>query len=356
MDDVATAVGVSRATVSNAYNRADQLSAELRAEIFRTAKLLGYTGPNPTARSLATHRTGAIAFMLDAGLSAAFSDPALAITLDALAMEVDPAGHSLLLLPGGHDGGPRADQVLSAQADVAVAYSLGDGAPALRAVRDRGLPLVLIDQSPVSGAAVVGTDDRGGASAVARHLVELGHRRFGIVSAQCLSTPRGGPLSAAEAAKSRFRDNRERLAGYLETLADAGVDPAKVPIWEASGLSRESALTGARGLLEQRPDLTAVLCMSDELAMATISMAKQLGRGVPTDLSVVGFDDTPGARWADPPLTTVRQDLVRKGRLAGELTLLLLAGRRPPKPTILDIELIVRQSTAPPPADTPEFH
>ena len=350
MDDVAKAVGVSRATVSNAYNRPDQLSAELREEVLRQAKQLGYTGPNPSARSLATNRTGVVAFMLDAGLSVAFSDPALSITLDALAAEVDSAGHSLLLLPGGQDGGPRADRVLAAQADIAVAYALADGASAIQAVKDRGLPLVVIDQPVTPDSALVRLDDRGGAAAAARHLLELGHRRFGILSAQCLSVQslpvsRCGPLSAAEAASSRFRVNRERLAGYLDTLAEAGIPADQVSIWETADFSREHAMASARGLLEAS-NLTAILCMSDELAMATLSVAKQLGLNVPADLSVVGFDDTAGARWADPPLTTIRQDLTGKGRLAGKLTLSLLAGHPIPAPAILDVELIVRQSTA----------
>jgi DNA-binding LacI/PurR family transcriptional regulator len=345
LDDVAGAVGVSRATVSNAYNRPDQLSVPLRQEILRTAKRLGYTGPNPTARSLATQRADAIAFMLDTGLSAAFSDPALSITLDALASQVDPEGHALLLLPGGDDGGPRAQRVLTAQVDLAVAYSLADAAPALRAVRERALPLVVIDQPVVPGSARVGIDDRGGAVAAARHLLELGHRRFAILSAQCLSEPRGGPLTPQEAMRSRFRDNRERLAGYLETLAEAGVPAGTVPTWETSGLSREHAMAGARALLgaEKRP--TALLCMSDELALAALGTARELGLSVPGDLSVVGFDDAPSARWAEPALTTVRQDLVGKGRIAGQLCLDLLAGSRPSKPTVLNVELVVRGST-----------
>jgi DNA-binding LacI/PurR family transcriptional regulator len=345
LDDVAKAAGVSRATVSNAYNRPDQLSAELREDVLRQAKELGYTGPNPSARSLATNRTGVVAFMLDAGLSVAFSDPALSITLDALAAEVDSAGHSLLLLPGGQDGGPRADRVLAAQADIAVAYALADGASAIQAVKDRGLPLVVIDQPLTPDSALVRLDDRGGAAAAARHLLELGHRRFGILSAQCLPVHRCGPLSAAEAANSRFHGNRERLAGYLDTLAEAGIAADEVSIWETADFSREHAMASARGLLEENT-LTAILCMSDELAMATLSVAKQLGLNVPADLSVVGFDDTAGARWADPPLTTIRQDLTGKGRLAGELTLSLLAGHPIPAPTVLDVELIVRQSTA----------
>ncbi|WP_199430090.1 LacI family DNA-binding transcriptional regulator [Qaidamihabitans albus] len=349
LDDVAAAVGVSRATVSNAYNRPDQLSADLREEVLRAARRLGYAGPDPVARSLATKRAGAVAFMLDSGLSAAFSDPALSITLDALATTIDPEGHALLLLPGGDDGGPRAGRVLAAQADLAVAYSLADGAQALRAVRDRGLPLVVIDQPVVPGSARVGTDDRGGAVAAARHLLESGHRRFGIVSAQCLSEPRGGPMTTEQAMNSRFLDNRERLAGYLETIAAAGIDASTVPVWETSGIAREQALEAAGGLLDRQPRPTALLCMSDELALAALAAARLRGLRVPRDLSVVGFDDTPPARWSEPALTTVRQDLVGKGRIAGELTLRLLAGHRAPAPVTLGVELVVRGSTGPSP-------
>ncbi|AXB47288.1 LacI family DNA-binding transcriptional regulator [Amycolatopsis albispora] len=345
LDSVADAVGVSRATVSNAFNRPDQLSAELREEVLRVARRLGYPGPNPVARSLATSRTGSIAFMLDTPLRAAFSDPALSITLDALATEVDTEGYALLLLPGGDDGGPRAERVLAAQADLAVAYSLADGAPALKAVKQRRLPLVVIDQPIVPGAAVAGIDDRGGATAAARHLLDLGHRRFGILSAQCLSVPRGGPLSVEEAVRSRFRDNRERMIGYLDTLSAAGVDVESVPTWETSGLSRAEAQVAARAVLETGP--TAVLCMSDELAIATLAAAGELGLRVPEDLSVVGFDDTAEAGWTTPALTTVRQDLAGKGRAAGRMALDLLAGRPVKAPVTLETELIVRASTGP---------
>jgi len=208
--------------------------------------------------------------------------------------------------------------------------------------------LVVIDQPVVPGSARVGIEDRAGAAAAARHLLELGHRRFGILSAQCLSAPRSGPLTAAEALRSRFRHNRERMTGYLDTLAEAGIDSADVSIWEASGLSREHAMDGARGLLERESPPTALLCMSDELALAALMVAPQQGFRVPAELSIVGFDDTPPASWADPGLTTVRQDLVRKGRLAGEFALRLLAGGRPPKPATLDVELVVRGSTAVP--------
>jgi DNA-binding LacI/PurR family transcriptional regulator len=344
LDDVAAAVGVSRATVSNAYNRPDQLSAPLREQVLRAAKELGYPGPNPTARSLATSRTGAIAVLLDTSLSSAFSDPALSVTLDALARVVEPGGHALLLLPGGDPrGGPPAARVLAAQADIAVAYSLADGTPALDAVRERGLPLVVVDQPLLPGTARIGCQDRPGAALAARHLLELGHRRFGIFAAASRITPGGGASTPAAAAAAAFRDTRERLGGYLDVLA--GVPD--VVVHEAAGLSAESALTGAAALLGRSPRPTAVLCMSDQLAVAVLAVARQRGIRVPDQLSVVGFDDTAAARWSEPPLTTVRQDLAAKGRTAGELVLRLLAGAAPPEPAEVPVELVVRASTAP---------
>ncbi|MFB9928063.1 LacI family DNA-binding transcriptional regulator [Amycolatopsis halotolerans] len=334
LDDVAEAVGVSRATVSNAYNRPDQLSTQLREQILRVAGELGYPGPNPTARSLATSRTGAIAFLLDSSLSAAFSDPALSITLDALAKTVEPTGNALLLLPG-HEAqeGPPAARVLAAQADIAVAYSLADGTPALEAVRARGLPLVVIDQPPLPDTARVGCDDRGGASLAARHLVELGHRRFGILAAPRLS-----------AVTSPFHGTRERLAGYLDTLAAAGI--TDISITEAPWLSASTARAAATDLLTASVRPTALLCMSDQLAFAAIAAAHRLGLRVPADVSIVGFDDTPQAAWSEPPLTTVRQDLAGKGRVAGELVMSLLAAAPVPPPVELPVSLAVRESTA----------
>ncbi|MCR6483481.1 LacI family DNA-binding transcriptional regulator [Amycolatopsis sp. OK19-0408] len=344
LDDVAEAVGVSRATVSNAYNRPDQLSSQLRAQVLQAAASLGYAGPDPTARSLATSRTGAIAVLLDTSLSTAFSDPALSLTLDALARVVDPHEHALLLLPGG----PPAARVLSVQADVAVAYSLADGAPALDSVRARGLPLVVIDQPLLPGVARIGCADRAGAALAARHLVGLGHRRFGIFAACSRVVPGGGPLSRAEAEGAPFRDTRERLAGYLDELGSA-----PVVVEEAAGLSAESAMAGAFALLGRAPRPTALLCMSDQLALGVLAAAAQLGIDVPGELSVVGFDDTPPATWSSPGLTTVRQDLAAKGRIAGELVLELLAAAplsaplSAPGSVEVPVSLVERGSTGP---------
>lgn len=343
LDDVAEAAGVSRATVSNAYNRPDQLSAKVRAEVLRTASRLGYAGPNPVARSLATRRSGAIAFLLDANLSSAFSDPALSLTLDALAAATAADGHALLLVPGGDSA---VSQVADAQVDLAVAYSLRDRAPVLRAVRRRRLPLIAIDGPAVPGGILVGPADRDGAVAAARHLVSLGHRRVAILTMPGVTDSPGGRVPTGQARRSPYRVDRERLAGYLDTLADAGIGADDVAVWESAGISRHDAAAMAAHLLAERPRPTAVLCMSDELAAGVLTAARHLDVPVPDGVSVVGFDDTPTACFADPALTTVRQNLTAKGRLTGALAAQLLAGASLDRPAPIPVELIVRASTA----------
>ncbi len=336
---------MSRATVSNAYNRPDQLSPQLRDRIIATAERLGYPGPDPTARSLATQRAGAVAFMLGQGLSSAFSDPALSIMLDSLASTVDSGDRGLLLLPGVNDMGPRPESVARAQTDVVIAYSLPDGAPALQAVEQRKLPLVVVDQPAIPGTARVEVDDVRGAQLAARHLVELGHLRFGILAFELSPAGGRGPASPERITSARFRVTRNRVAGYLAGL---GVAVDDVPVWEAQCGDQQLGRQGALWLMERRPRPTALLCMSDELALGAVRAVRSLGLSVPGDVSIVGFDDTPGARWSDPPLTTVRQDLVEKGRRTGELALRMLDRASPGPPVTLPVELVKRTSTAPP--------
>ncbi|MER5268557.1 LacI family DNA-binding transcriptional regulator [Actinosynnema sp. NPDC002837] len=342
LDTVAGVVGVSRATVSNAYNRPDQLSAALRERILETAASIGYAGPDPVARSLATRHSAAVGFMLGQGLSASFADAALSIVLDGLASTVDGHDHCLVLMPGRDKGGPRPETVTRAQADVVVAYSLPDDAPALAAVRARGLPLVVIDQPVLPDTARVEVDDFGGARLAASSLWEAGHRRFGVVTFALHPDGHSGPVTPARLASTSFRVTRDRLHGYLD------VTGADTPVWECTRSNRELGRAGARALLSTSPRPTALLCASDELAFGALQAVRDLGLRVPADVSVVGFDDVPAAEHADPPLTTVRQPLADKGRHAGELALRLLDGGRPGEPTRLPVSLVPRDSTAPP--------
>jgi DNA-binding LacI/PurR family transcriptional regulator len=165
--------------------------------------------------------------------------------------------------------------------------------------------------------------------------LELGHRQIGILALGL--TGADGALHDSDSYPSR-----QRLGGWREVLAEAGIDPV---VALAPYEPREAAIAAARRLLESAP-LTAVLCFSDVFAHAVVLAAEELGRSVPDDLSVVGYDDAPFARTVRPTLTTVRQDVSAKGHLAAGMLADLLAGRAA-QSQLLPATLVVRESTAP---------
>jgi DNA-binding LacI/PurR family transcriptional regulator len=348
LDTIARLVGVSRATVSNAYNRPDQLSDALREQILETAASLRYAGPSPAARSLRTGRVGAVGVLLCDRLSYAFSDPAAVLFLDGLAEALEPEGAGLLILPGSQGGGPPPALVHGAVVDGFVTYCLPDGDPALDAARERGVPLVLVDHPGQPGEAAVRVDDPGGGRAVVEHLLDLGHRRLAVVSYELGLSRRHGLVDADRLDHIAFAGTRERLGGYRAALADAGLDWPATPIFECDRNGRQPGREAASELLARRPRPTAIVAMSDELAMGVLEAAHDRGLQLPRDLSVVGFDDTPGAAVATPPLTTVRQPLRRKGEEAGQRLLALRDGGRRGRSRRLPTELVVRASTGPP--------
>ncbi len=163
-------------------------------------------------------------------------------------------------------------------------------------------------------------DDRSGARQAAEHLLALGHRRFGILSLEITADGRTGLVDRVRRrAEARYGGTRDRLAGYEDALTAAGIDFDAVPIVESPN-DRQGARRGAATLLDSRPDITAILAMSDVLGDRRASRRRGgAGLRVPEDLSVVGYDDVPEAAAADPPLTTIAQPIVEKGRLAAHM-------------------------------------
>jgi DNA-binding LacI/PurR family transcriptional regulator len=295
---IAETVGVSRTTVSNAYNRPDQLAPELRDRILSTARALGYAGPDPAARRLRSGRRDTVGLLFTDGLASAFADPAAVLLLQGIARATEGAGLAILVVPAGGSG------VQDAVVDAFCLCSLAADHPHVTAAQERGVPLVAVDRPRLPGHAYVGVEDRVGARLAAEHLLALGHRRFGVLT----------------------NGSAERLDGYREALEAAGAEWTAMP---------RLAFGGHDGP-------TAVLAATDQLALEAVETAPAAGVRVPEDLSVVGFDDIPGAAWSG--LTTVRQPLLEKGEAAGRLLAEGSAGRE----VILPVELVVRGSTAAP--------
>ena len=348
--DVATHIGVSRTTVSNAYNRPDQLSPALRERVLAAALELGYTGPDPMARSLRRKRAGSIGFVFDAQLRYMFSDPAAVLFLSGVAAGCEEMGTGLSLVPQLPDGG--AELVRSALVDGYVMFCTPEEDERLDAVRARGLPYVLVDFSPYAEGPRVNIDDRGGARLVAQHLIDLGHRRLGLVvpykdDETGAATAReaeaeADPTVASDERRWRCFIRYERLAGWREPLDAAGVDWAAVPLGSAPGGGVESGYQAAAQLLDRAERPTAIICLSDVMAFGVMRAAAERGIRIPHDLSVVGYDDVPEAATAG--LTTVYQDHAAKGEHA--VRLLTEGG----DDVLLPTNLIVRASSGPVPS------
>jgi DNA-binding LacI/PurR family transcriptional regulator len=343
---LAAELGISRTTVSNAYNRPDQLSPQLRQRILEAARRLGYPGPDPVARSLRTRRAGAVGLIFTEGLSYAFRDPAAVAFLEGLGLACEEKGTGLLMVPAAPGDVADPKLVYGAAVDGFVIYSMPSGDPYVAAVLDRPVPIVVVDQ-PVGLSEVdfVGLDDRGAAAEVGRLLGRLGHRRVGVVANRLGTDRNDGPADAERQEHCPYAVVRSRLAGLADGLAESGVDWATVPVEERFDNSPAAGADGAAALLDRHPELTALACTTDVFALATFAVAGRRGLRVPHELSVTGFDDVPEA--AASALTTVRQPMLEKGRVAGQL--LLDEGERPAaRHVLLPTELIVRNSTGPP--------
>jgi DNA-binding LacI/PurR family transcriptional regulator len=196
-----------------------------------------------------------------------------------------------------------------------------------------------------SGVDWVGLDDRAACAAIGRHLAELGHRHVGVIACRLSTERNDGPADLARQASAAYAVERLRLAGLADGLASGGVDWASVPVEERFDNAPIAGASAAAALLDRHPELTAIACTTDVFALATLEVAARRGLRIPADLSVTGFDDIPQAAGAS--LTTVRQPMLEKGRVAGRL--LLGEGDRPEaRRVLLGTELVVRHSTAPP--------
>ncbi len=341
LQTIADALGVSRTTVSNAYNRPDQLAPELREKVLETAHELGYAGPDPAARRLRSGLRGAIGMVFSDRLSYAFTDPGAVALLQGLTEATEAKGYELLLLPGMRGERQEAVAVRDAVVGAFCLYCMPEGHPAVAAAYDRRLPVVIVDEprSDAGGGFFVGIDDHEGARLAAAHVAALGHERVVIVADRLIDDFTEGLASPERIARSNCKVSRERVAGYV-----AGLDGAEpVPVYEALSNFPECGERAAAEVLSLSPRPTALLCSTDVLALGAIEALRGRGLDVPGDISVTGFDDIPAAAAAG--LTTIRQSLVEKGRAAGRL----LMEPNTEREVILPVELVIRGSTAPPP-------
>jgi DNA-binding LacI/PurR family transcriptional regulator len=348
---VAEAVGVSVATVSNAYNRPGQLSAELRAKILATADQLGYAGPDAAARALRSGKTDAVGVLLTERLSYAFSDPYAIGFLSGLAEVVEQRATSIVLIPlpwstDLDEDEPNLVTVRQAAIDAMTTLCVADDHPARRLARTRGIRLVGTNISDDPAESWVAIDDEAAGALVGTELVRLGHHRIVVIADT--SAPAGSPACRLGIDDIECIDCAARLRGLQRVVHDDLI------IVSAGHNAPASGTSAARWILDQliRPGgpaaVTAVVGLSDVVALGVLDVLRSEGIEVPGRLSVCGFDDIPSAAAAG--LSTMRQPIAGKGRMVGEL---LLDPDATPRQVLLPMELVVRSTTGPPPAEHP---
>lgn len=328
--EVAALAGVSTATVSRVLSRPEQVSEETRRHVLAVVRSSGYV-PNVAARSLRTFRAAKILLTVP-DISNAF----FASVIRGAEEAARDAGYSVVVGDTRHDPEVEdqyADMLLRREVDGLI--FLGHRLPAtlgpLLSRKGTAAPIVNgCEYSPDLGVPSVHIDNAAASADAIEHLIGLGHRTIGVVTG-----PEISPIS------------RDRLAGALRAAARNGLcDGLHVRIGDyAAG----SAFEQTRDLLANK--VTAIFCFSDEMAMGVLSAIGDAGLSCPQDVSVVGFDDLPLARYFQPPLTTIAQPKGLIGRRTVELLVDILRNvESPARQVTLRHDLIVRSSTAAPPA------
>jgi DNA-binding LacI/PurR family transcriptional regulator len=341
--DVAKAAGVSHGTASNVFSRPEVVRPEVRERVLAEAQKLGYAGPDPRGRLLRAGKVNAIGVATAEPLSYFFNDPFARVVMSGITQACDATGAGISLVSAANNE-QLAWNIQSAVVDGFIVFCLEDGSRLIELTRERRLPFVALDfGSDDETINAIGVDDFAGARMAARHLAELGHRRFAVLALP-FDDSGSGPVSIDRAQAATYSTTRDRLRGYFEELAGFGLDTAVIPIYETDN-DEATTRAGLEYLFALPNPPTAVLAMSDKVALIALDWFRERGIAVPDAVSIIGFDGVPEGELSKPPLATIAQPMVEMGRRAVE-TILEFDGtiRR----ETMDVEFIVRGSTAPP--------
>jgi LacI family transcriptional regulator len=325
MADVAREAGVSAMTVSRVINNKDDVSSATRGRVLEVVDRLGYR-PSGIARSLATRRTGTLGLVVPDVANPFFADVARGVEHVAYT-----EGYNVFLCNTEEDS-QREESVLMSleekRVDGLVLCSSRLDDDELQPVLDRYPSVVLVNRNLEDNrTSTVVVDDQTGGCLATQHLLNAGHRVVGFLA--------GPPAS---------RSGRQRLEGYRIALAAAGLpgDPSRV---QPCSPKAEGGHHAARQLLAANPRLTALFCYNDLVAVGALQACAELGRRVPDDVAVVGFDDIPLAALVNPPLTTCRVLRYELGAQAVRLLLSQIRGHPgDAEHVVLRPELVVRAS------------
>ena len=326
IEEVAAAAGVSRSTVSRVVNGSTAVSPAALDAVNRAIAELNYV-PNRAARSLASRQTRALALVVPEDTTRFFGDPFFAAIVSGINAGLRSSDYVLNLFIASDDPGDKTTSYLrSGSVDGALIASHHTSDTFIDRIA-AAVPVVYGGR-PVRERATdyyVDVDNVRAGYDATRYLIERGYTDIGTIT---------GPLT--------MPGGVDRLAGYRQALAEAGLPEGA---HADGGFTTDGGAGAMRRILSAGPPPRALFIASDLMAQGAIAVLAGAGLQVPTDVAIIGFDDSPVAETVDPPLTTIRQPSFEQGEHMVSVLLDLLAGGTPAHATILDTELIVRQSS-----------
>jgi LacI family transcriptional regulator len=328
MKEVAEAAGVSVATVSRVLNGTGFVSPELTARVQAATEHLHYQ-PSALARGLRVQATQTVGILIPQLHHPFFST--LTFALEKTLFTRQYRCFVCSAEEDAHKEDAYIEMLLRQRVDGVILVPTGHSARSVERLLTRAVPVVLLDRDLAAlEVSRVLSDNYGGALALTRYLLGLGHRRVGVISSP--------PYSEAMALRRR---------GVADAFAEAGLPPPTV--LEGGGEQFGFGYEAAQTLLQRTPRPSALVALTDVLAVGALHAAAELGLRVPEALSVTGFDDIPLARHVLPALTTVAQPLFKMGEAAAQMLLRRIAApTTPPERVVLPTALVRRRSAAPP--------
>jgi DNA-binding LacI/PurR family transcriptional regulator len=323
--DIARLARVSHPTVSRALQNSPLVNPATAAKIRKIAEAAGYR-PSAVARGLVTRRTLTVGLVVTT-----VADPFAGEVACGIEQVAQDRGYALFLANSNADGEYERRVVQSLaerRVDGIIVTSSRVGSDYLPMLAQLNVPMVLVnDQYPGEFVHSVMIANEDGSRAATNHLIELGHRRIAYVGD-----------------RSGYQTDTERLKGYKQALAEAGIAFASELAVHGDGRP-EGAVAAVNGLLRLADPPTAVCCYNDMTALGAMRAIRTRGLRMPEDVSVTGFDDLFFAEYLEPALTTVRQPMRRMGEMAMENLLKLMSGEESVAQVKVDADLIVRGST-----------
>jgi len=305
---VAQQLGVSTATISNAFSRPDQLSAQLRDKILQACAELGYQGPNKAAQSLRKGSSGIVAVVLSDSLEYMVSDPVASQFIQGVAKGLEQHGQHLLLFSGS---APSLDAIVDF-VDGFIVYGAPRNPLLLKQLASTHKKVLTVD-CDIPGRPAVNIDNEQAAYEVARRVLQK-DARVVVLGLRLIDALDSRPVGNSPMWDLQSSVAHRRLDGYLRAAAECGVVLNNEQIWHIPESDQQQAEQAVRQALLLKP--TVLLCMSDIIALSAMRLVLQQGLRIPQDIQVVGFDGIEEGNRYHPTLTTVCQSSENKGLAA----------------------------------------